>query len=314
MALTHVPTLDLREFEADKAGFTRKVGEAYETFGFCCFTGHGVSPDLIKKAYQIFEAFFYAPLDMKMKTHLPGTAGVRGYTPFKVETAKTSQLADLKEFYHVGRDISKHNPYPEIFTANVWPENSPEFEETCLDLYNSLEEVGRQILKPLALHLKLEEDAFIKITSNGNSILRALHYPPVDPKDLPAVRAEAHEDICFITLLIGATQAGLELLKPDGAWLPITTHGDAIVVNIGDMLQRLSNHKFPSTTHRVINPEGEAAKKSRFSMPFFMDPDPDYLIQTLPSCIDEKHPDRYKNKAITAHDYLMERLAEIKLK
>lgn len=313
--MKHVPTLDLREYTTDRDAFVRKVGQAYEEFGFCCFTGHGVDPALIQEAYRVCQWFFHQPRSEKLKTFLQGKAGTRGYTPFKVETAKTSNLADLKEFYHVGRDVSADfNPYPDILEPNVWPEG-PEgdhFRDTLLALYAALENLGRQVLKPLAVNIGLPEDHFVNITQHGNSILRELHYPPIDPKDLPAVRAEAHEDISLITLLVGATQAGLEILNRDGKWLPVTTTGDAIVVNVGDMMQRMTNHVYPSTTHRVVNPEGQASGQSRYSIPFFMDPNPDHLIQTLPSTITEANPNRYP-EPITAHDYLMERLAEIKL-
>lgn len=313
--MNHVPTLDLRRFDTDRQAFVRELGEAYREFGFCCFTGHDVDPALIQRAYRACERFFSLPVEEKMKTYLPGKAGTRGYTPFKVETAKTSTIPDLKEFYHVGREVSPgNNPYPDILDPNVWPDGEVgrEFREVMLELYAQLEAMGRQVLRPMALNIGLPEDAFVRITDHGNSILRQLHYPPVAAEDLPAVRAEAHEDISFITLLVGATAAGLELLTREGRWLPITTTGDAIVVNVGDMLQRMTNHVYPSTTHRVVNPEGEGAGKSRYSIPFFMDPNPDHLITTIDSCITPDNPDRYP-EPITAHDYLMQRLAEIKL-
>ena len=312
----HVPTLDLRRYDTDRQAFVQEVGEAYRRFGFCCFTGHGVDPACIDRAYAASRAFFASPADYKSRTHLPGKAGTRGYTPFKVETAKTSSIPDLKEFYHVGRDVSEaYNPYPGILEPNVWPggEQGETFRDAMLDLYAQLEGLGRRVLRPMALNIGLAEDHFVEMTGHGNSILRQLHYPPVDPRDLPAVRAEAHEDISLITLLVGATQAGLELLTREGEWLPITTTGDAIVVNVGDMMQRLTNHVYPSTTHRVVNPEGGEAGKPRYSMPFFMDPNPDFIIRTLPSCITPDNPDRYIGRPITAHEYLMERLAEIKL-
>lgn len=314
--MNHVPTLDLRRFDTDRQAFVRELGEAYREFGFCCFTGHQVDPELIRRAYQVCERFFQSPLDYKMATHLPGKAGTRGYTPFKVETAKTSTIPDLKEFYHVGRDVSEgNNPYPDILQPNVWPagELGQQFREVMLELYRQLENLGRQVLRPMALNIGLPEDHFASITAKGNSVLRQLHYPPVRPEDLPAVRAEAHEDISFITLLVGATAAGLEILTREGKWLPITTTGDAIVVNVGDMMQRMTNHVYPSTTHRVVNPAGQAEGKSRYSIPFFMDPNPDHLIETIPSCITADNPDRYAGRSITAHAYLMERLAEIKL-
>lgn len=313
--MNHVPTLDLRRFDTDRDAFVRELGAAYREFGFCCFTGHEVDPALVARAYDVCKRFFALPDVLKRQAFLPGKAGTRGYTPFKVETAKTSSIPDLKEFYHVGREVSDaENPYPGILEPNVWPagELGSEFKDVMLALYTQMEAMGQRVLRPMALNIGLPEDYFEAITRNGNSILRQLHYPPVRAEDLPAVRAEAHEDISLITLLFGATQAGLELLTREGAWLPITTTGDAIVVNVGDMMQRLTNHVYPSTTHRVVNPQGPEAGKSRYSMPFFMDPNPDYLIESLPSCVSAANPNRYP-EPITAHDYLMERLAEIKL-
>lgn len=310
-----VPTLDLKRFTTDREAFVREVGQAYREFGFCCFTGHGVDPALVARAYAICKKFFDSPRAVKMETFIPGKAGTRGFTPFKVETAKTSSIPDLKEFYHVGRDVTpENNPIPDILEPNIWPsgELGVEFRAVMLEMFRQLEEMGRQVLKPMALNIGLPEDYFTALTENGNSILRQLHYPPVDPKDLPAVRAEAHEDISFITLLVGATQAGLELLNREGQWLPVTTTGDAIVVNVGDMLQRMTNNVYPSTTHRVVNPSGPEASKARYSIPFFMDLHPNHIIRTLPSCITPDNPDRYP-QSISAHDYLMQRLAEIKL-
>lgn len=310
-----VPTLDLEEYSTDRDAFVFKVGQAYEEFGFCCFKNHGVDPVLIQESYLVLKDFFSSPVEEKMKTYYPELSGTRGYTPFKVETAKTSSVPDLKEFYHIGRDVSEHsNPYPGILKPNVWPEGEMgiRFRNTLLPLYRQLESLGQRVLRVLALNIEQPENYFIDITSKGNSAFRLLHYPPVRPEDLPAVRAEAHEDISLITLLVGATQAGLQIMTKEGEWLPITTTGDAIVVNVGDMMQRLTNQRYPSTTHRVVNPKGEESSKSRYSMPFFLDPNPDFLIETLPSCVNEANPNRYP-EPITANDYLMERLEEIKL-
>lgn len=314
MSMTRVPTLDLRRLETDRTAFVRELGEAYRTFGFCCFVNHGIDQVLIDEAYGAFREFFAQPLDEKMRYYQAGKAGTRGYTPNKVETAKTSKIADLKEFWHIGREVTPtFNPYPDILEPNVWPEKVPQFKPLGLALYNQMESVGRDVLRGMAINIGLPEHFFASLTQHGNSILRALHYPPINPEDLPAVRAEAHEDISLITLLVGATDSGLELLTREGKWLPIETERGAVIVNVGDMMQRQTNHVYPSTTHRVVNPEGEAAKRSRYSMPFFMDPNPDFLIETIPSCITPENPDRYESQPITAHDYLMERLAEIKL-
>lgn len=313
MTMARVPTLDLTRWTSDRDAFVAEVGEAYRTFGFCCFVNHGIPRDLIRNAYDAFRAFFALPEETKRRYLLQGRAGVRGFTPLKIETAKTSTIADLKEFWHIGREnVPPGHHYEDIMLPNLWPSEIEGFKEHGLALYNAMEALGGRVLRPLAVNIGLPEDYFVSRTQMGNSILRALHYPPVSPKDLPAVRAHAHEDISLITLLVGATDSGLELLTREGTWLPIQCDSDAIVVNVGDMMQRWTNHVYPSTTHRVVNPEGPAATRSRYSMPFFMDPNPDFMIDTLPSCITPDNPNRYP-EPISANDYLMQRLAEIKL-
>lgn len=311
--LHQVPTLDLRRFHSpDRDAFVAEMGAAYREFGFCCFSHHGIPEERIQNGFEDFRAFFALPDEVKRRYVTPKLPGTRGYTPFKVETAKTSKIADLKEFWHVGREVVGTNPYPEILLDNVWPTEVSTFKANALALYNAMERAGTTVASALALNIGLPENYFTQVSAFGNSILRALHYPPVRPEDLPAVRAEAHEDISLITLLVGATDSGLELLTREGAWLPIEAAPNTLVVNVGDMLQRLTNHVYPSTTHRVVNPIGAAAGRPRYSMPFFMDPNPDFLIETLPSCITPDNPNRYP-EPITANDYLMERLHEIKM-
>jgi len=247
-----------------------------------------------------------------MQYHQPGTGGARGYTPFGIETAKDSQYPDLKEFWHVGREIARDSQYADIMAENLWPAEVPEFKTYLYGLYSALDTLGSKVLSALALHIDLPETYFADKTHYGNSILRPIHYPEITNPDVPNVRSGAHEDINFITLLVGASAAGLQVLSRKGDWIDFTADADTIVVNIGDMLQRLSNHVFPSTTHRVINPMGENARKPRYSIPFFLHPNPDFLIQTLPQCISAENPDRYP-EPITSHEYLMERLREIKL-
>ncbi len=308
----HVPTLDIRRFDNDRDGFVRDLGQAYERFGFCGISHHGLSSDLLDGAYDVFQRFFALPTEVKLRYHVPGSGGARGYTPFKIETAKSSQHPDLKEFWHIGRELPADSKYREVMPENLWPSEIEGFQRYGYGLYQALDELGRRVLRALALYIELPEDFFEDKVDHGNSILRPIHYPPIESADIPNVRAGAHEDINFITLLVGASAAGLELLNRDGEWLPITTQGDAIVVNIGDMLQRLTNHVYPSTTHRVVNPKDEQARKPRYSIPFFLHPNPDFLIKTLPSCIRADNPDRYP-QPITAHDYLHERLREIRL-
>ena len=310
--MSKIPSLDIRRFDTDKEAFVAELGAAYREWGFCGISGHGLSADFLAKSYDVFKQFFALPTEVKLKYHLKGTGGARGYTPFGIETAKDSKFPDLKEFFHIGRELPAGSRYADVMAPNVWPEEVANFKEYGYGLYQALDDLGTRVLQALALHINLPQDFFADKTNNGNSILRPIHYPPITASDIPNVRAGAHEDINFITLLVGASAAGLEVLSHKGDWVPFTAEADTIVVNIGDMLQRLTNHVYPSTTHRVVNPPGEAARSPRYSVPFFLHPNPDYLIETLPSCVSADNPNRYP-APITAHDYLMERLREIKL-
>lgn len=310
--MKHVPTLDIRRYDSERDAFVAELGAAYREFGFCGISGHGIPKADIDSAYQAFQAFFSLPEEVKRKYHRAGSGGARGYTPFGVETAKDSKHADLKEFWHIGREIPRDSKYAEVMPPNVWPSEVEGFHEHGYGLYQALDALGTRVLRALALHIGLAEDFFADKTNFGNSILRPIHYPPITTTDIPNVRAAAHEDINFITLLVGASAAGLEVLTREGNWLPITTEGDAIVVNIGDMLQRLTNHVYPSTTHRVTNPQGEQARRPRYSVPFFLHPNPDVMLDVLPSCVSVENPSRYRTP-ITSHEYLLERLREIKL-
>ncbi|MEO7068709.1 MAG: 2-oxoglutarate and iron-dependent oxygenase domain-containing protein [Rhodanobacter sp.] len=309
--MKQVPTLDIRRYDSDHAAFVAELGAAYRAFGFCCISGHGISRELVDGAYAAFQRFFALPTEVKMQYHIAGGGGARGYTPYKVETAKDSQYADLKEFWHVGREIPRDSKFADVMPANIWPSEVPEFHEFGYGLYTALDQLGTRVLRALALHIDQPEHFFEDKTDVGNSILRPIHYPPITQDNVPNVRAGAHEDINLITLLVGASAEGLEVLS-EGEWLPITTTGDAIVVNIGDMLQRLSNHVYPSTTHRVVNPQNANARKPRYSVPFFLHPNPDVVLDPLASCITPDNPSRY-NTSITSHEYLMQRLREIKL-
>ena len=310
--MNQVPTLDIRRYDSDREAFVEELGAAYREFGFCGITGHGIDAALIDGAYDAFQRFFALPTATKMHYHVSGSGGARGYTPFKVETAKDSPYPDLKEFWHIGRELSDDSPYRDTMPPNLWPAEVPGFRESGYGMYGALDALGTRVLRALALHIGLPEGFFDDKTSNGNSILRPIHYPPIETPDIPNVRAGAHEDINFITLLVGASAAGLELLTRHGEWLPITTTGDTIVVNIGDMLQRLTNHVYPSTTHRVVNPPGADARKPRYSVPFFLHPNPDVVLDPLPSCVSAENPKRY-DVPITAHEYLQQRLREIRL-
>jgi isopenicillin N synthase-like dioxygenase len=312
MSPHRIPTLDIRRFDTDRRAFVAELGNAYREWGFCGISHHGIPAERIAAAYAAFKRFFALPTETKLKYHVKGSGGARGYTPFGIETAKDSRYPDLKEFWHIGREIDRGSPHAEFMPPNVWPDEVAEFREQGYGLYEALDALGRRVLRALALHIELPEDYFEDKVDQGNSILRPIHYPPITAPDVPNVRAGAHEDINFITLLVGASAAGLEVLSRQGEWVPFTAEGDTIVVNIGDMLQRLTNHVYPSTTHRVVNPPGDLARQPRYSVPYFLHPNPDFLIDVLPGCVSADNPSRYP-QAITAHGYLMERLREIRL-
>ena len=313
MSQSNIPTLDIRRFDHDRDAFVAELGSAYREWGFAGIRGHGIAATQIEAAYDVFARFFALPEATKRKYHQAGGGGARGYTPFGVETAKGAEHFDLKEFWHVGREIPRDSRYAAVMPPNLWPTEIPEFREIAYGLYQSLDRLGARVLGALALHIGLPQDYFADKTDSGNSILRPIHYPPITSTEVPNVRAGAHEDINLITLLVGASAAGLEVKSRKGEWVPFTADADTIVVNIGDMLQRLTNHVYPSTTHRVVNPPGDAARQPRYSTPFFLHPNPDFLIDVLPSCITADNPNRYP-EPITAQAYLDERLREIKLK
>ena len=310
---SRIPTLDIRRFDSDREAFVAELGAAYREWGFAGISGHGIPQADIDAAYEACKAFFALPEETKRKYHVPGGGGARGYTPFGVETAKGSKHFDLKEFWHIGREIADDSRYRDVMPPNQWPEEVPGFREHGYGLYQALDALGSRVLSALALHIGLAEDFFADKTNFGNSILRPIHYPPITADDIPNVRAGAHGDINFITLLVGASAAGLEVLSKQGEWVPFTSAGDTIVVNIGDMLERLTTHVYPATIHRVVNPPGEQAREPRYSVPFFLHPNPDFLIDVLPSCISADNPSRYP-EPITAQGFLDERLKEIKLK
>lgn len=312
MSLTHIPTLDVTLFEKDKASFVEQVGQAYKQFGFCGFSNHGISDELVEQAFEVTVKFFAQDDEVKRQYYIANQGGARGYTAKGVEIAKDSDHVDLKEFWHVGREIEGEAPHACLY-PNIWPKEVVEFKEATLKLYSALEGLGNTVLCALALVLGLEENYFADKTDHGNSVLRLLHYPPIEDSSTQSIRAGQHEDINLITLLVGSHEAGLEILTREGNWLPVTMVPGAIVVNIGDMLQRLTNHVLPSTTHRVVNPQcAEGQENPRYSMPFFLHPNPEFLIKTLDTCISDDNDDRYP-QSITANDYLNERLREIGL-
>ncbi|MBY6064797.1 isopenicillin N synthase family dioxygenase [Pseudidiomarina sediminum] len=305
-----IPHINMSLYDEDFEAFANHVGEGYESNGFVALTQHGVDQQLIDEALDTCRELFALPEQVKKQYHIPGGGGARGYTPFGTEIAKDAKHVDLKEFWHVGREVEGEAPYPQL-TPNVWPQELPSFKEKILQLYRALDALGLRVLEALAVYLQQPRDYFNDKVNLGNSILRPLHYPPIIDEGTPSVRAGAHEDINVLTLLVGSREPGLEVLAKDGSWIPVTIIEGAIICNVGDMLQRLTNGVLPSTTHRVVNPPAPYSAKSRYSIPFFLHFNPDVMIEPLASCISDDNPKRWE--AITADDYLMERLREIGL-
>ncbi len=291
--------------------FAAELGASFERYGFAVICDHGLDPALVDAALARTKAFFALPEAVKQRYVVPGGAGQRGYTPFGRETAKGAVIHDLKEFWHVGRELPPAHRFSAVMADNLWPTEIDGFRPALYGLYQALDRLGVQVLRAIASYLRLEHDAFDDAVRDGDSVLRLLHYPPVAP-GAEGVRAEAHEDINAITLLLGAEEAGLELLDRDGRWLAIDPPPGAIVCNIGDMLERISNGVLPSTTHRVVNPAPERRHLPRYSTPFFLHFAPDYRLETLNNCIAIKGENNF-TEVVTAHDFLSERLKELKL-
>lgn len=311
MTLETLPILSLAD---DEHAFAARIGESFERYGFAMVRDHGLDAGIVAKGWGLTRAFFALPEETKRRYHIPGNAGARGYTPFGRETAKGETIGDLKEFWHVGRDLPVGHPLlTPSMPANIWPDQPEDFAPCMRALFDEMDRIGRTILSRIAIYLGLASDWFDDVVAMGNSVLRLLHYPPVPASGQGAVRAAAHGDINLITLLLGAEESGLELLDRGGLWLPVAPPPGALVVNVGDMLERLTNHRLPSTIHRVCNPSGPAAGRSRYSMPFFLHPRSDFMIATLPQCISREQPDCYP-EPITADAFLQRRLQEIGLK
>lgn len=302
-----IPILDFRRCE--EPAFAEQLGAAFSEIGFVALRHHGVDPELRARSLKVVESFFSLSQETKRRYLVPGGAGARGYTPFGVEAAKDQALPDLKEFWHVGRELPRTDT---SLPRNLWPVEVADFRGALFELYRQLEGLGKAVLRGVACHLELNADFFSDKVNHGNSILRALHYPPIAEDGGGAVRAAAHEDINLITLLVGSEQPGLEVLSQSGDWVTAPGGDDLILCNVGDMLQRLSNHVLSSTTHRVVNPPKPWCDRSRYSLPFFLHPNSDFLIETLPGCVSEMRPNRYPH-SVTADEYLTERLREIGL-
>jgi len=312
-----IPSLDLAEFLSGdatrKQSFVDELGKAFGQIGFVAIKNHGLSDSLVAELYATFTQFFQQDIEAKMQCNIEGLAGQRGYTPKGQEHAKGRNVGDLKEFYQIGQTVVGQDAIKAEYPDNVFP--TPDFESVVTQAYSTLEKAGKHLLQAIALFLGLEEDYFDAKVHNGNSILRGLHYYPIaNPDEVPAdaVRAAAHGDINLITLLMGASADGLEILRKDDKWIAVTALPEQIVVNVGDMLERLTNNALKSTIHRVVNPPKERMGTSRYSIPFFMHPRSNMDLTCLPSCVTAENPKNYTDT--TAGEFLNQRLAEIGLK
>jgi isopenicillin N synthase-like dioxygenase len=316
MSLTTIPIVDLSEFvkgdNESKQKFVEELGKAFEETGFVSVRNHGVPQELIDRYYALTETFFQLSTEQKKTYEIPEYAGQRGYTSFGREHAKGSEAPDLKEFWQIGQEVEGEVLDKKDYPDNIKVSELPEFADLGNQLFKSFEKSGKELLRAIGIHLGIGEFYFDQHIRNGNSILRAIHYPPITQEPKSSIRAEAHEDINLITLLVGASADGLQLLNKQGEWLNITAPEGCIVVNVGDMLQRLTNNKLRSTTHRVVNPPKEKWHTHRYSIPFFLHPRSEMRLDCLPSCVDEKNPLAYP--ASSAGEYLDERLREIGLK
>lgn len=311
-----IPVVNLADFLSGdatlKQQFVQQLGKAYEEVGFVAVKNHGIPDELIKRMYQQVQEFFSLPSEKKKKYEIPELAGQRGYTSFGKEHAKGSEAPDLKEFYQHGQTVIGDVPEKAEYPDNVQIDEVPGFTETFNQAYRAFETSGKSLLQAIAIYLGLDEHYFDEHIHNGNSILRAIHYPPIQEEPKSAIRAEQHEDINLITLLVGASADGLQILTKQNEWVGVTSLPEQIVVNVGDMLQRLTNNKLKSTTHRVVNPPRELWGTSRYSIPFFLHPKSKMSLACLDSCVDANHPKAYPDA--TAGEYLDERLREIGLK
>jgi len=312
----NIPGVDLADFlsgdENRKQKFVAELGKAYEEVGFVAVKNHGVPDDLIADLYKYVQQFFQLPTETKLKYEKKELAGQRGYTSFGREHAKGFDAPDLKEFFQYGQTVEDGEQVTDDYPDNVVVDEVPELSPTLYNAYRNFEKSGKALLQAIALFLGLDEHYFDNYVHNGNSILRAIHYPPIMDEPKSAIRAEQHEDINLITLLVGASADGLQILTKQNEWVGVTSLPEQIVVNVGDMLQRLTNNRLRSTTHRVVNPPRELWNTSRYSIPFFLHPKGSMSLACLEGCVNEQSPKAYEDA--TAGEYLDERLREIGLK
>ena len=313
--MNKIPSVDLNDFLSDdlqkKSLFVDTIGSAFQEIGFCAVRGHFLDDQLVKRLYDQIKLFFDLPTDIKKKYEHPEFSGQRGYVSFGKESAKGSKHGDLKEYWHFGQYVSENESHKYNYFPNIKVDELPEFNKVGEEVYKTLEKTAKYVLRALALYLKIDEKYFDNYIHNGNSILRPIHYPPImeDPKE--AVRAAAHGDINLITLLMGAHGKGLQVQKTNGDWIDAVASKDELMINIGDMLSRHTNNVLKSTVHRVVNPDRELLKKSRYSIPFFMHPISEMKLNVLDSTICDEFPKAYDD--ITAGEFLEERLIELGL-
>jgi isopenicillin N synthase-like dioxygenase len=308
-------SLNLNDFKhgspQQKNKFVQDLGDAFQTIGFVAVYNHQLSDELTDNLYKYTQEFYALPMDIKMKYHIKGLAGQRGFTSWGTEHSKNSKVGDLKEFYHFGQHIPPDLKEKYDYPKNILVDEVPQFNEHAMHAYSALQETGKYMLRAIALFLKLEENYFDSYIEYGNSILRPIHYGPIQEAPKNAVRAGQHEDINLITLLMGASAEGLEVLDKKNNWIPITALSDQLVVNVGDMLQRLTNNVLKSTTHRVVNPPKEKWGTPRFSIPFFLHPTSNMRLDSLENCISTENPKMFED--ISAGEFLTQRLIEIGL-
>src|SRR5690554_34023 len=313
--MQNIPSVDLRDFLSDdpvrKQKFVNEIGKAYEEIGFVALKGHFLSDELVSDLYAEVKNLFELPLETKKKYEIPGIGGQRGYVSFGKESAKGRTIGDLKEFWHVGQYVENDPKLEAEYPENVVVEELPKFNETTRETYKMLEKTGVYVLRALALFLGLDEFYFDKYVKNGNSILRPIHYPPIQDEPKDAVRAAAHGDINLITLLMGAQGRGLQVQNHNGEWIDAIAADDELVINVGDMLSRHTNNRLKSTIHQVVNPPRELWGTSRYSIPFFMHPISEMPLDCLENCIDKNNPKQYED--ITAGEFLYERLVDLGL-
>lgn len=316
MAVTSIPAVDLSKFadgnEAQRQEFIAELGKAWEDVGFVTVKNHGVPDEYINAFYTQVKRFFEFDTATKLNYEDIDNAGQRGYTSFGREHAKGFDAPDLKEFWQMGQEVTDGDKIAEEYPANIVVDRLPDFEEIGRKLYSAFENSGGLLLRAIALYLNLDEHYFDPKIHNGNSILRAIHYPPIQGEPKSSIRAEQHEDINLITLLAGASAEGLQVKDKDGNWVSVNAPEGHLVINVGDMLQRLTNNVLRSTTHRVVNPPREMWHTSRYSIPFFLHPRSNMDLSCLDSCVTDTNSLAYE--AITSGEYLDERLREIGLK